>query len=94
MYYTSPHYISPFFSLRRLDIGSIEGFTDDYSGLICSLIDLYEAGHSSEWLEWAVSLQEKQDELFWDQDPNGGGYFSSSGQDPSVLLQMKEGIYN
>lgn len=29
-----------------------------------------------------------QDELFWDK--NGGGYFNTPGEDPSILLRMKE----
>lgn len=58
--------------------------------MIFALIDLYEASHAPKWLEWAVQLQKKQDELFWDK--KGGGYFNSSGADKSILLQMKEGV--
>ncbi len=72
-----------------LVIGDIEGFADDYSSLISALLDLYESSHAPKWLEWAVSLQETQDRLFW--DTKGGGYFSSSGKDKRVLIQMKEG---
>lgn len=74
---------------RELVIGNIEGFADDYSCMICALIDLYEASHTPRWLEWAIQLQKKQDELFWDKI--SGGYFNSSGTDKSILLQMKEG---
>jgi uncharacterized protein YyaL (SSP411 family) len=41
-----------------------------------------------EWLEWALTLQKRQDELFWDAE--SGGWFSTTGQDASVLLRMKE----
>jgi hypothetical protein len=37
---------------------------------------------------WAVLLQAKQDELFWNTE--NGGYFSSAGKDPSVLIRTKE----
>ena len=40
------------------------------------------------WLEWAIALQQRQDELFWDEQ--AGGWFSTTGRDPSVLLRMKE----
>lgn len=67
------------------DIG---GFAEDYAYLIRGLIDLYESSFDTARLEWAVALQKKQDALFFD-DKNGG-YFSSTGKDPSVLLRMKE----
>src|SRR5258706_644479 len=40
------------------------------------------------WLEWTITLQHRQDELFWDEA--GGGWFSTTGRDPSVLLRMKD----
>ena len=66
----------------------IEGFAEDYAYLIRGLIDLYESSFDTAQLEWATALQKKQDSLFWD-DTNGG-YFSSSGKDPNVLLRAKE----
>lgn len=41
-----------------------------------------------QYLTWAFALQDQQDALFWDEA--GGGYFSTSGEDPTVLLRMKE----
>ena len=35
-----------------------------------------------------MTLQRRQDELFWDEA--AGGWFSTTGRDPSVLLRMKE----
>jgi len=35
-------------------------------------------------------LQKKQNELFWDKEQNHGGYFSTAGQDPNILLRIKE----
>ncbi len=68
--------------------GRAAGFTDDYAFLIQGLLDLYEASFEVRWLQWAVQLQKKQDELF--QDKAGGGYFSVTGEDPHILLRMKE----
>ncbi len=75
---------------------NIEGFAEDYSYLIQGLLDLYEAGFESRWLQWAVKLQDKMDELFWDEDPVGqpqggrGGYFNSRADDPTVIVRLKE----
>ncbi|XP_006645291.1 spermatogenesis-associated protein 20 isoform X2 [Oryza brachyantha] len=64
------------------------GFLDDYAFLISGLLDLYEYGGKIEWLMWAAQLQIIQDELFLDKQ--GGGYFNTPGEDPSVLLRVKE----
>ncbi|MBI3669251.1 MAG: thioredoxin domain-containing protein, partial [Acidobacteria bacterium] len=72
----------------RSSSAEIGGFVDDYAFLTQGLLDLYEASFNVKWLSWAVRLQEKQDELFWDKQH--GGYFSTGGRDPSVLLRMKE----
>ncbi len=39
-------------------------------------------------LSWAIRLHEMQDRLFWDQKQ--GGYFTTSGQDRSILLRTRE----
>lgn len=52
-------------------------------------MDLFEASQEERWLEWAWQLQEKMTELFWDKE--GGGYYSATTVDPSILLRMKEG---
>ncbi|KAK9281598.1 hypothetical protein L1049_004501 [Liquidambar formosana] len=64
------------------------GFLDDYAFLISGLLDLYEFGGGIYWLVWATELQDTQDELFLDRE--GGGYFNTPGEDPSVLLRVKE----
>ncbi|XP_054834432.1 spermatogenesis-associated protein 20 isoform X2 [Eublepharis macularius] len=66
----------------------IHGFLEDYVFVIQALFDLYEASLNSQWLEWAVQLQHKQDDLFW--DPKGFAYFSTEAADPSLLLRMKD----
>ena len=69
-----------------------EAFAEDYADLIHGLIDLYEATFELRWLQWAVRLQEKQNELFL--DPAAGGYFANVATDASVLLRMKEDADN
>ncbi|XVF80509.1 hypothetical protein PTKIN_Ptkin15bG0079200 [Pterospermum kingtungense] len=64
------------------------GFLDDYAFLISGLLDLFECGGSTDWLVWASELQDMQDELFLDRE--GGAYFNTPGEDPSVLLRVKE----
>ncbi len=66
----------------------VEGFADDYAFVIQGLLDLYEASFDIEWLKFALELQATQDRLFFDE--KGGGYFSTSGNDKSVVLRMKD----
>ena len=54
---------------------------------VLGLLDLYEASAKEEYLLWAIRLQEKQDELFY--DPEGGGYFASA-PDEHILVRMKD----
>lgn len=63
------------------------GQADDYAFLVQGLLDLYEASGKEEYVTWAIRLQEKQDELFYDQE--GGGYFASA-PDPHILVRMKD----
>ena len=72
----------------REGAGQVEGFAEDYAFLIQGLLDLFAAGFDPAHLEWAEKLQATQDDLFYDKD--GGGYFSASERDPSVLLRIKE----
>lgn len=66
----------------------IPGFLDDYAFLVQALLDLYEATFDANWLEWAVQLQETQDELFWDE--GSAAYYTSPNTDQTVILRMKE----
>jgi len=76
--------------LRRFRAGEagIEGYAEDYAYLIFGLLELFQADGDPEWLEWAIELQRRQDALFWDEEK--GGWFSTTGRDPSVLVRMKE----
>ena len=68
--------------------GEIAGFAEDYAFYIQGLLDLYEASFDSQWLQLAEQLQTTQDRLFW--DGQNGGYFTSTGDDPNIVLRMKE----
>ncbi len=67
---------------------SVDGFLDDYTDLISGLLDLYQAGFDVHWLKRAVSLQEKQDQLFG--DAKEGGYFDAGSCDPSILSRTRD----
>ena len=76
--------------LRRYCDGeaAIEAYAEDYACLIEGLLELFQATGGPRWLEWALELQSRQDELFW--DDSSGGWFGTTGKDPSVLLRLKE----
>jgi uncharacterized protein YyaL (SSP411 family) len=67
---------------------AIAGYAEDYACAIWGALELFQADGDPAWLEWALDLQRRQDELFWDEQ--GSGWFSTAGTDPSVLLRMKE----
>ena len=75
---------------RRYRAGEagVTGYAEDYAYLTFGLLELFQASGEPRWLEWALQLQRRQDELFW--DAAEGGWFSTTGTDPSVLLRMKE----
>ncbi len=66
----------------------IDGFAEDYACLVWGLLELVQAGGDPFWLEWARELQERQDALFWDSE--AGGWFNTSGDDPTLLFRVKE----
>ncbi len=76
--------------LRRYRKGEagVEGYAEDYAYLIFGLLELFQTDGDPQWLEWAQALQAQQNALFW--DPVEGGWFSTTGQDASVLLRLKE----
>ncbi|MBI2440169.1 MAG: thioredoxin domain-containing protein [Lentisphaerae bacterium] len=75
--------------LRRHRAGQavIAGYLEDYAFFIQALLDLYEASFNIKYLTWAMELQKKQDELFGD---SSGGYFSTTGTDPDIILRLKD----
>jgi uncharacterized protein YyaL (SSP411 family) len=76
--------------LRRYRDGNaaIEAYSEDYACLIWGVLELFQTTGAAEWLEWAIALQQRMDELFW--DAADGAWFNTTGRDPSVLLRLKE----
>ncbi len=66
---------------------AIDGFLDDYAFYVQGLLDLYEATLDIEWLKLAAGIQQRQDELFW--DDQGGGYFTTA-PGAAVLMRIKD----
>jgi uncharacterized protein YyaL (SSP411 family) len=75
---------------RRYRAGQVgvDGFLDDYAFLIQGLLDLYETSFDVQLLSWAVRLQDRQDQIFW--DASQGTYFATTNTDPSVLFRMRD----
>jgi len=76
--------------LRRFRQGdaAVEAYAEDYAYLVFGLLELFQAGGDPAWLEWALTLQRRLDERFW--DAADGGWYSTTGKDASVLLRLKE----
>jgi uncharacterized protein len=72
----------------RQGASAVNGFASDYAFLIQGLLDLHEASFNVKQLEWAMKLQQRQDELF--RDGKDGGYYSTSDKNSDVLLRIKE----
>src|SRR4029450_2462407 len=58
------------------------------ASLIWGVLELFQADGDPAWLAWARELQAQQDARFW--DDKEGGWFSTTGPAPSVLLRLKE----
>ncbi|MBI1783835.1 thioredoxin domain-containing protein [Candidatus Sumerlaeota bacterium] len=66
----------------------IPGFIDDYAMFIGGLIDLYETDFNPDWLENAERLAQLMMDHFYDK--NAAAFFTTDGQDSSVLLRRKD----
>ena len=67
---------------------AVPGFLDDYACFVQALVDLYETTLDARHLRLAVQLARKMIELF--EDADAGGFFSTSGNDSSLVMRMKE----
>jgi len=68
-----------------------KGYVDDYAFVIWGCLELYDASCDPTYLEVAISLQQKMDDLFWDNE--GTGYFFT-GRDGEVLLERPKALYD
>lgn len=64
-----------------------EATLSDYVWLIYGLLEVHKASSDKQWLDWALELQEKQNELFLDKAT--GAYFESVANDSSLLFRSK-----
>jgi len=67
---------------------AIDGFCEDYACVAWGLLELFQTTGEARWLRWAQAIVTTQKELFW--DDRDGGWFSTTGEDRSVLLRLKE----
>ena len=65
----------------------LNGYLQDYACLIDGVLALHRATGDKKWVEVAVKLQAKQDELFW--DDNSGGYFYTSKDHETLIIRTK-----
>jgi uncharacterized protein YyaL (SSP411 family) len=49
-----------------------DALAEDYAMLVQGLLDLFQSGYDVKWLDLAIALQQRQDQLFW--DPSAGRY--------------------
>jgi hypothetical protein len=76
--------------LRRYRDGAagVPAYAEDYACLCWGLLELFQADGDPDWLEWAIELHDAMAAGFW--DARDGGWFSTRGDDPSVLLRLKD----
>ena len=76
--------------LRRFRDGdaAVDGYAEDYAAMAFGLLELFQADGDPAWLQWADQLQTILDQRFY--DPIDGGWFSTTGEDPTVLVRSKE----
>ena len=67
---------------------AVDGFAEDYACFIWGLLELFQASGEARWLQWAIELQERQDDLFL--DATNGGWYATTGSDSSVLVRAKD----
>jgi len=75
----------------RINKASTEATLADYTWLIYGLLEVYNAGNDERWLNWAIALHEKQNQLFLDK--SSGAYFEFVTSDESLLFRSKS-IYD
>lgn len=76
--------------LRRFRDGEAryQANLEDYAFFVQGLVDLYESSLNIRWLKTAIEMTEHQNKLLYDYE--NGGYFDTSGNDPTILTRSKE----
>jgi len=70
----------------------LNGYLEDYAGLIDGLISLYEATGELEWIESGSTLADKMIEQFWDNE--AGGFFFTGQTHEQLIVRCKEWLDN
>ena len=78
--------------LRRYRDGNsnISACLDDYSYLVQALIDLYEHQGDTQWLTWAIELQENLDKNFWSEN----AYHFANPESKELIFRKKDLVDN
>ncbi|MHA1631047.1 MAG: thioredoxin domain-containing protein [Candidatus Heimdallarchaeota archaeon] len=80
-----------FHRYREGDV-AIKGLVNDYSFLIWALLELYQTTFETKFLQKAPFLNQQLIKHFWDNNTNGGFYFTPD--DGEKLLIRKKKIYD
>ncbi|MCK4896521.1 MAG: thioredoxin domain-containing protein, partial [Candidatus Heimdallarchaeota archaeon] len=70
---------------------AISGNLDDYAFFIWGLLELFEASFKTKYLEYAIDLNRRALEKFWDDEV--GGFFFTSADSENLLIREKQ-IYD
>ena len=71
----------------RHNVAKIDGYLDDYSYLVNSLLDLYAASLDQTWINVAIELTQKMIDLF--EDPEGGGFYFTATDQKHLISRPK-----
>ncbi|KAJ3097500.1 hypothetical protein HK100_005345 [Physocladia obscura] len=75
---------------RILDASEIPTCAEDYAFIIDACLELYASTFDDSWVQWAATLQNEMDGLFW--DVNSGGYFGSAKGETGIIIRIKDGM--
>lgn len=59
-----------------------EALAEDYAMLVQGLLDLFDSGYDVKWLDLAIALQQRQDQLFWN---NSLGRYAAGNTAPEIV---------
>ena len=65
----------------------LNAYLQDYACLIEGILAIHRATGDKKWIEAAMKLQKKQNELFWDE--KNGGYFYTSKDHETLIIRTK-----
>lgn len=68
----------------------LNGYADDYAFLASGLLAIHRATGDTKWMDRARELVDDQIERYWDEQ--GGGFFYTSGDHPTLIVRVKDPI--